>query len=142
MTPSHRPTPRVARSDVVIVHAPLTPATYHLIGGRELALMPQGGLLVNVSRGGLVDTAALIGALDSGHLGAAGLDVLETEPSVPAELLGNPAVVLTPHIAFSSDSSVEDLRRSAAEEVVRVLRGEPPRYACNQPESLVTRGGH
>jgi D-3-phosphoglycerate dehydrogenase len=132
----------LARSDVVIVHAPLTPATYHLIGGRELALMPQGGLLVNVSRGGLVDTTALVGALNSGHLGAAGLDVLETEPDVPAELLEHPAVVLTPHIAFSSDSSVADLRRSAAEEVVRVLRGEPPRYACNQPEPVTSPGGH
>jgi D-3-phosphoglycerate dehydrogenase len=132
----------LARSDVIIVHAPLTPSTHHLIGRRELALMPPGGLLVNVSRGGLVDTTALIAALESGRLGAAGLDVLETEPTVPPELLEHPAVMVTPHIAFASDSSVEDLRRSAAEEVVRVLRGEPPRCACNEPQPNFTPGEH
>lgn len=122
--------------DIVIVHAPLTERTRHLIGERELALMPAGALLINVSRGGLVDTAALVASLQAGHLGGAGLDVLEEEPSVPAELLTHPAVVITPHIAFSSDASVADLRRSAAEEVVRVLRGEPPRNPCNRPATL------
>ena len=94
--------------------------------------MRAGALLVNVSRGGLVDTRALAASLRAGHLGGAGLDVLEEEPSVPAELLAHPSVVITPHIAFSSDASVTDLRRSAAEEVVRVLRGAAPRYPCNQ----------
>jgi D-3-phosphoglycerate dehydrogenase / 2-oxoglutarate reductase len=131
----------LSRSDVVIVHAPLTPSTHHLIGRRELAAMPAGGLLVNVSRGGLVDTDALIEVLDSGHLSAAGLDVLETEPEVPAPLRDHPGVVITPHIAFSSDSSVEDLRRSAAEEVVRVLRGEPAHHVCNSPAVDTTPGG-
>jgi D-3-phosphoglycerate dehydrogenase len=127
-------------SDVVIVHAPLIPATHHLIGSRELSLMPEGSLLVNVSRGGLVDTAALIDALRSGQLAGAGLDVLETEPAVPAELLEHPGVVITPHIAFSSDAAVAQLRRSAAEEVVRVLRGQPPLYACNRPASVTSDG--
>jgi D-3-phosphoglycerate dehydrogenase len=126
----------LACSDVVILHAPLTDGTRHLIGARELALMPAGALLVNVSRGGLVDTMALVASLQSGHLGGAGLDVLEEEPSVPAELLAHPSVVITPHIAFSSDASVADLRRSAAEDVVRVLRGEAPRHPCNQPATL------
>jgi len=123
----------LASSDVVIVHAPLMPSTHHLIGAAELARMPAGGLLVNVSRGGLVDTDALVDALDRGHLGAAGLDVLESEPAVPEALLAHPSVVVTPHIAFSSDTSLVELRRSAAEEVVRVLRGEEPRHACNTP---------
>ena len=123
------------RSDVVVLHAPLTEATRHLIGGRELALMPPGALLVNVGRGGLVDTAALVASLQSGHLGGAGLDVLEEEPAVPAELVEHPAVVITPHIAFSSDASVAELRRSAAEDVVRVLHGEPARNPCNEPTS-------
>jgi D-3-phosphoglycerate dehydrogenase len=126
----------LARSDVVVLHAPLKDGTRHLIGARELALMPSGALLVNVSRGGLVDTAAVVASLQAGHLGAAGLDVLEEEPSVPAELLANPSVVITPHIAFSSDASVAELRRSAAQEVVRVLRGDPPRYPCNLPSTL------
>ncbi len=123
----------LATSDVVILHAPLTEATRHLIGARELALMPPGSLLVNVSRGGLVDTDALAASLHAGHLGGAGLDVLESEPAVPAQLLEHPGVVITPHIAFSSDASLIELRRSAAEEVVRVLRGETPRHPCNRP---------
>jgi D-3-phosphoglycerate dehydrogenase / 2-oxoglutarate reductase len=125
----------LAVSDVVILHAPLTEATHHLIGARELALMPAGSLLVNVSRGGLVDTDALAASLGAGHLGGAGLDVLESEPAVPTSLLARPSVVITPHIAFSSDASLADLRRSAAEEVVRVLRGETPRYPCNKPST-------
>ncbi len=131
----------LARSDVVIVHAPLTAATRHLLGARELSLMPAGSLLVNVSRGALVDTLALAGALACGHLSGAGLDVLEEEPAVPPELLEHPGVVITPHIAFSSDASVLDLRRSAAEEVVRVLTGQTPRYACNDPHDAATDGG-
>jgi len=126
----------LASSDIVVLHAPLIDRTRHLIGARELALMPSGALLVNVSRGGLVDTAAVVASLQAGHLGGAGLDVLEEEPSVPAELLAHPSVVITPHIAFSSDASVAELRRSAAQEVVRVLRGEPPLYACNRPATL------
>src|ERR1700733_6712041 len=131
----------LAASDAVIVHAPLTPATRHLLGARELSLMPRGSLLVNVSRGGLVDTAALAAALASGQLSGAGLDVLEGEPSVPQELLAHPGVVITPHIAFSSDASVLDLRRSAAEEVVRVLAGQAPRFPCNRPHGAAPHGG-
>jgi D-3-phosphoglycerate dehydrogenase / 2-oxoglutarate reductase len=127
-------------SDAVIVHAPLTPTTHHLIGSRELSLMPRGALLVNVGRGGLVDTRALIEALHDDRLGGAGLDVLEAEPEVPRELLKHPGVVITPHIAFSSDVAVEQLRRSAAEEVVRVLSGEPPLHRCNQPADTAATG--
>ena len=132
----------LARSEAVIVHAPLTPATHHLLGARELSLMPPGSLLVNVSRGGLLDTAALAGALASGRLSGAGLDVIEGEPAVPPALLEHPGVVITPHIAFSSDASVLDLRRSAAEEVVRVLSGQVPRFPCNVPRGTATHGGH
>lgn len=120
-------------SDVVIVHAPLTPRTRGLIGKQQLARMRPGGLLVNVSRGGLVDTAAVAEALAGGHLSGAGLDVLDTEPGVPAELLAHEGAMVTPHIAFSSDMSLIDLRRSAAEEVVRVMRGEPARHPRNSP---------
>jgi D-3-phosphoglycerate dehydrogenase / 2-oxoglutarate reductase len=127
-------------SDAVIVHAPLTPATHHLIGARELSLMPREALIVNVSRGALVDTAALIEALRGGRLGAAGLDVLESEPEVPRELLEHPGVVITPHVAFSSDVAVEQLRRSAAEEVVRVLGGEAPLHPCNRSAAAAAMG--
>ncbi|WP_454810555.1 C-terminal binding protein [Paenarthrobacter nitroguajacolicus] len=125
-------------SDIVVLHAPLVQHTHHLIGERELALLPQDAFLINVSRGGLIDTAALLASLQAGHLGGAGLDVLEEEPMVPTELFDHPGVIVTPHIAFSSDASVIDLRRSAAEEVVRVLQGEPARYPCNTPSALST----
>lgn len=121
----------LAESDIVIVHAPLTSGTHHLINRERLALMRPGGLLINVSRGGIVDTDAVIDALQSGQLSGAALDVLESEPSVPAALLAQPGAMLTPHVAFSSDASLLELRRRAAEEVVRVLRGEAPRNPCN-----------
>ncbi|GCB43972.1 C-terminal binding protein [Streptomyces sp. NL15-2K] len=129
------------RSDVVILHVPLTPGTHHIIGTEQLSLMRPGGLLVNVSRGGLVDTDAVIKALDSGHLGGAAFDVLETEPHVPAGLLDRPGALLTPHVAFSSDASVIELRRRAAEEVVRILADEAPAHACNSPRGLPAGSG-
>lgn len=130
----------LAASDVVILHAPLTARTRHLISRAELTQMRPGGLLINVSRGPLVDTDAVIAALDSGHLDAAGLDVLEGEPEVPSRLLEHPNVVVTPHVAFSSNVAVEQLRRSAADEVVRVLSGDEPRYPCNRPAATAAEG--
>ncbi|WLW50123.1 C-terminal binding protein [Streptomyces sp. YU58] len=126
----------LCRSDVVILHVPLTPGTHHIIGTGQLALMRPGGLLVNVSRGGLVDTDAVVKALDSGHLDGAAFDVLESEPHVPAALLDQPGALLTPHVAFSSDASVTELRRRAAEEVVRILADETPAHPCNSPRGL------
>lgn len=123
----------LAQSDIVIVHAPLTEGTRHLIDRARLALMKPGGLLVNVSRGAVVDTEAVVEALRSGQLSAAALDVLESEPEVPPDLRSQPGALLTPHVAFSSDASLLELRRRAAEEVVRVLRGEPPQQPCNRP---------
>ncbi|MGW6376122.1 C-terminal binding protein [Rhodococcus sp. NPDC055112] len=121
------------RSDVVILHAPLTDTTRHLIGTAELQKMPRGSYLINVSRGGLVDTKALVAALTSGHLAGAGLDVLESEPDIHAALLDHQGVTLTPHIGFSSEVAVTELRRRAAEDVVRVLRGQSPLNPCNHP---------
>jgi D-3-phosphoglycerate dehydrogenase len=123
----------LARSDVVIVHVPLTADTRHLLDAERLALMKPGAFLVNVSRGAVIETRALIEALDGGRLAGAALDVLEDEPQVAPGLLRS-NIVLTPHIAFSSDASLRDLRRKASEEVVRVLRGEPPRQARNEPQ--------
>jgi len=120
------------RSDVVIVHLPLTADTHHLLGRERMAHMKPGAFLVNVSRGAVIDTRALIDALDSARLAGAALDVLEDEPHVPAGLL-RPEVILTPHVAFSSDASLRDVRRKTSEEVVRVLRGERPLQARNEP---------
>ncbi|SAL63179.1 D-isomer specific 2-hydroxyacid dehydrogenase [Caballeronia arvi] len=121
-----------SRSDIVIVHSPLTDSTHHLVSREKLSLMKPGGLLINVSRGGIVDTDAVVQALRSGHLSGAALDVLESEPSVPPELLEQSGAMLTPHVAFSSDASLIELRRRGAEEVVRVLRGEAPQNPCNR----------
>lgn len=122
----------LGRSDAVIVHLPLTPDTHHLLDRERIARMKPGAFLINVSRGAVIDTRALIDALESGQLGGAALDVLEDEPRVPPGLL-RPDVILTPHIAFSSDASLRELRSKASEEVVRVLRGERPREARNEP---------
>ena len=115
----------------MIVHAPLTNATRHLFNRERIARMRRGSLLINVSRGGIVDTEAVIEALRCGQLSAAALDVLESEPIIPSELLQERGAMLTPHVAFSSDASLYELRIRAAEEVVRVLRGETPRSPCN-----------
>ena len=120
--------------DVVIVHVPLTADTHHLLDRERLALMKPGAFLINVSRGAVIDTTALADALDAGRLGGAALDVLEDEPRVAPGLL-RPNVILTPHIAFSSGASLRELRRKASEEVIRVLRGERPREARNEPQS-------
>ncbi|MFW0796735.1 C-terminal binding protein [Gordonia sp. CPCC 205515] len=129
------PLPTVlAESDVVVIHAPLTDQTRHLIDATALATIKKGAYLINVSRGGLVDTAALIHALHSGHLAGAALDVLEDEPVVDPALLAHPDVIVTPHVAFSSDESLIELRTKAAQEVVRVLGGSPPLNPCNSPD--------
>jgi D-3-phosphoglycerate dehydrogenase len=120
-----------SQSDIVIVHAPLTETTRHLVNRERLARMPHGGLLINVSRGGVVDTDAVIEALGSGQLSGAALDVLESEPNVPDALRSHPGAMLTPHVAFSSDASLVELRRRAAEEVVRVLQGVAPQQPRN-----------
>ena len=130
------------QSDIVVVHAPSLPATHHLIDADRLGLMPRGGLLINVSRGAVVDTAAVIEALRTGQLSAAGLDVLESEPSVPEGLLAHAGAMLTPHVAFSSDASLAELRRRAAEEVVRVLAGNAPKEPRNRPASGAQGRGH
>jgi len=102
----------LAESDVVSVHVPYMPATHHLVDAVFLARCRPGVVLVNTARGKVVDTDALIGALESGHVAGAGLDVFETEP-LPADapIRRAPNVVLTPHVAGYSVEAFEDLRR-------------------------------
>jgi D-3-phosphoglycerate dehydrogenase len=92
------------RSEMLSLHLPLTPETRGLIGRRELLLLPPGAIVVNVSRGGILDEDALAELLRSGHLGGAGLDVFETEPLPAASpLFSTPNTVLTPHCASASE---------------------------------------
>ena len=123
----------LATSDVVSLHVPLLPATQNMIGARELARMKPGAVLIQASRGGIVDEAALAASLTSGHLGGVAVDVYSTEPPAPdnplLKLSGEAAarLLLTPHIAGVTRQASAFLFRSAWENVERVLvRGEPP----------------
>jgi D-3-phosphoglycerate dehydrogenase len=128
-------------SDVVSLHAPLTDETFHMIGVDQLERMKDGVILVNTSRGPLVDAAALRAALETGRLGGVGLDVLETEPPDPDDpVIHHPDVVITPHAAFSSVESVAELQRKAAEQVLTALAGDKPPYALNA--DAIAAAGH
>jgi glyoxylate reductase len=129
------PTPGVERldllellgaSDFVSVHVPLSAETRHLIDADALAAMKRGAIFVNTSRGGVVDTTALIDALRSGHLGAAGLDVYEDEPHVPLELRELRNTVLLPHIGSATATTRDAMARLCADNVIAVLDGRDP----------------
>lgn len=112
---------------VLSLHLPLTPDTERMVDAEFLAAMPAGAVVLNVSRGGLIDSAALAAALDSGRLSAAALDVLDQEPpAADHPLLGRDDVVLTPHIAyFSSFTEAEYVRVQAANAVTFAATGRP-----------------
>lgn len=123
----------IASSDILSLHVPLLQSTRGIIDARALAAMKRGSILVNVSRGGLVDEAALAAALRSGHLFGAGLDAFEHEPLEPGSpLRGLDNVILTPHAAHWSEESWEETRSKAFADVARVLRGETPRTPVNE----------
>jgi len=112
----------LATSDVVTLHLPLTARTHHLIDAARLALMRPTAVLVNTSRGGVVDQAALAAAIASGTLAGAALDVLEREPPDPADaLLAATQVIITPHVAFYSEQALAELNRRVAENIVAAL---------------------
>lgn len=117
----------IATCDVLSLHVPLTDATRHLLSADAIARMPRGAVIVNVSRGGLVDEHALADALRSGHLGGAGLDVFEHEPlAADHPLRSAPNAVLTPHSAWKSRSSLDALQAGAVARARRLLQGEDP----------------
>jgi len=122
-------------SDFISVHAPLTPETTGLFNGNSLRQMKPSAYLINTARGPIVDETALAHALDAGQVAGAALDVLSKEPPEDSPLLHRNNVILTPHMSFYSVESLVDLQTKAAEEVVRVLRGEKPLHAVN-PEVL------
>ena len=116
----------LTEADVVSLHTPLTESTRHLINSERLALMKPGAILINLARGKVVDEAALVAALQLGHLWGAGLDVFENEPAVHPGLLELPNVVLCPHVGGSAVEARRAARMLASENVLRVLRGEQP----------------
>ena len=116
----------IAESDLITLHCPSLPATKGMLGAAAFAAAKRGLLVVNLSRGDLVDPDALVAALDSGRVAAAALDVFSPEP-IPAghPILGRPNVILAPHVASVSAAAVHRLRTAAAELAVAALRGRP-----------------
>lgn len=120
------------RADVVTLHVPLLPDTKHLISTEQFSLMKKDAILLNTSRGPIVDEKALLRALRTGRIAGAGIDVYEAEPAIDTdlsdklELRAMPNVVMTPHIASATIQTREAMGRLAAANVVAVLTGEPP----------------
>jgi phosphoglycerate dehydrogenase-like enzyme len=125
----------LAWADVVTLHVPLTPATSGLIGPTEFEAMKEGAILVNTSRGALVDERALFRALTSGHLRAAALDVFEEEPPKRSDVRELPNVVLSPHVGGLSAEAIGAMARKCVQQVLDVLQGKAPDGLVN-PEVL------
>lgn len=124
------------RSHMLSVHVPLDEGTSGIVDAQALASMPQGAVVINTARGGVIDTAALVGALASGHLGGAGIDCHEDEPLPPDHPLTTFSnVVLSPHFAWYSEESYGELKRRTLENTVAVIEGRTPRNIVN-PEVL------
>jgi D-3-phosphoglycerate dehydrogenase / 2-oxoglutarate reductase len=125
----------LSESDYISIHTPLLPETRNLFSTDALSRMKPGAYLINTARGPIVDEVALARALDAGQLAGAALDVMPNEPPSGSPLLGRDNVIITPHTSFYSEESLLELQRKAAEEVVAVLSGKPPRNPVN-PEAL------
>ena len=122
----------LAVSDLVSLHVPLSATTHHLINAERIAVMKPNAFLVNTSRGGLVDLAALTVALQEGRIAGAGLDVFEKEPPARDDpLLNLPNVILSPHAGFYSEGSLVDLHTRQAKQVAAVLAGKRPENLLN-----------
>jgi len=116
----------LAESDILSVHTPLTPSTRNAIDAAALARMKPGAIIVNTARGGIIDEAALLAAIESGQLAGAGLDAFATEP-LPADspLLGNDRIVVTPHAGGGVLDNVENVARHAFANMAKFMNGEP-----------------
>ncbi len=127
----------LAESDYVSIHVPLTPKTHRMIGAREFARMKPGAILINTARGAVVDQAAMVAALRSGHLAGAGLDVTDPEPIASRDpLLRLDNVVITPHIGSASITARARMSAIAVDNILNVFAGRAPRYCAN---ALVSR---
>ena len=121
------------KADFISIHCPLNESTRHLIGGKAFQKMKKRPLLVNTSRGPIVDEVALVEALKAGQVSGAGIDVMEKEPPDPNNpLMKMENVIFSPHIAFYSEESMRELNRRTAEAVADVLQGKQPRSVVNR----------
>jgi lactate dehydrogenase-like 2-hydroxyacid dehydrogenase len=121
-------------SDFISIHTPLTKETQHLIGEKELAMMKKTAVLVNTSRGAVINEKALASALKNGTIWAAGLDVYENEPAIEKELLGLKNVVLAPHVGSATIETRENIGLMAGRNIISALKGEIPPQ-CLNPEA-------
>ena len=125
--------PLLAQADFVSIHVPLTKETTNLIGRATLATMKPTAVLVNTARGGIVDEAAVAEAVQAGRLAGAGLDVVVDEPLQPTHPLnGIPNIILTPHMAGVTEEAMMRMAQDSAEDILRVLRGERPKFPVNR----------
>jgi D-3-phosphoglycerate dehydrogenase / 2-oxoglutarate reductase len=135
----------VTQSDCLVIQAPLTPETYHLFDEAQLRRMKPTAILINTARGPIVDDRALHRALSEGWIAGAGLDDIEEEPAKVRDwraenpLFGLDNVVITPHAAYYSEEAIRTVRQFAAEEVVRVLTGQPPLSPVNAGDLVEAR---
>ena len=113
-------------ADIVTLHVPLTPQTRHMIGKKELAMMKNSAILINTSRGQVVDEDALAWALNEAKIAAAGLDVFENEPRIPEELIKSKKVILTPHIASATVETREAMAQVAAQNIIDFFEEKTP----------------
>lgn len=114
------------QADFVTVHVPLLPATHHLIGAKELGIMKENAILINTSRGPVVDEHSLVEALKAKKIAGAGMDVFEEEPHLADGLVDLPNIVLTPHIASATNEARNAMSRIAAENIIAALSGKQP----------------
>ena len=125
----------LTRADFISLHAPLNEGTHHLLGEAAFAKMKKSASIINTARGGLIDEAALLAALDAGKISCAALDVLESETAVTAirsALVRHPKTILTPHTAWLSEQARAALQLRAIEQALAGLRGETPYGLINR----------
>ena len=124
-------------SDFVSIHVPLTAETRHMLGAREFAIMKPGAIVINTSRGAVIDQKALAASIRSGHLGGAGLDVTDPEPIEPGDpLLDLPNAVITPHIGSASHATRLKMAEMAVDNILDVFAGRLPRFCANPKVEL------
>ncbi len=125
----------IARADYLTLHTPLSDETRKMIGARELAMMKPAALLINTSRGGVVDEEALIEAVNKGVIAGAALDVFKDEPPLDRRIAENPKILVTAHLAGLTKEAMYRNFIAAATQVVHALKGEKPPYALNEPKN-------
>jgi D-3-phosphoglycerate dehydrogenase len=123
----------VKESDFITMHPPLTASTSGMINREEIAMMKDGVRLINVARGGIIDEAALADGVRSGKIAGAAVDVFTKEPPGENPVLGDPRILITPHLGASTAEAQERVAIDVAEQIVEILAGRPARYAVNAP---------